>query len=300
MIVPMQKHAALVKRVYKHYGVAGRHHLPWRKTKNPYYILVSECMLQQTQVDRVVPKYLLFIKIFPTLELLAAAPLSRVLRLWSGLGYNRRAKYLHRAAKIIIDTYSKKERGMLFKNPELLEALPGVGHYTARAVAAFATNAPVVFIETNIRTVFFANIHSSKDAIFGTVDNSGSKISDRELLPHVEDALKTALSLGIAPKDWYAALMDYGAHLKARGAKLNARSAHYSKQSKFRGSLRQLRGSLLRALLKKPLSLQQLTETCIGKQKTPLFTEAQVVQELARLQKEGLVAQRRGRFSLPD
>lgn len=299
MIAPMQKHTALVKKVYAHYRNHGRHHLPWRKTKNPYYILISELMLQQTQVDRVVPKYLLFIKTFPTLEALAAAPLSSVLLSWSGLGYNRRAQFLHKAAKQIAHTFSGKERRELFKNPELLEALPGVGHYTARAVAAFAANAPVVFVETNIRTVFFAAIHSSKGRTFGTVDNSAGKISDRELLPHVASALETALSLGIAPKDWYAALMDYGAYLKASGVKLNAQSAHYAKQSKFAGSLRQLRGSLLRALLDKQLSLRQLTEACSA-QSAPLFTEKQISHALARLQKEGLIMQRRGRLCLPD
>src|SRR3989344_7710205 len=128
-----------------------RPHLPWRKTKDPYKILVSEVMLQQTQVDRVIPFYNRFVKKYPTARALARAKLRDVLKEWNGLGYNRRAKFLHEAAKQL-------GKSDFPKTAEEIENLPGVGHYTARAVAAFAFNKPEVFIETNIRTVFFYHL----------------------------------------------------------------------------------------------------------------------------------------------
>src|SRR3989344_4049668 len=137
------------KEVWKYWKKNGRHGLAWRKTKNPYKILVSEVMLQQTQVPRVIPKYKEFLKVFPTLRVLAKAPLANVLRVWSGLGYNRRAKFLHDAAKEVV----LKHAGNMPRDIDALLALPGVGEYTAKAVRIFAFNEPEVLIETNIRTV---------------------------------------------------------------------------------------------------------------------------------------------------
>ena len=204
-------------------------------TRDPYKILVSEVMLQQTQVARVIPFYTAFIKKYRTPKALAKAPLSDVLRAWQGLGYNRRGKFLHEAAKQI------SESGWDGK-------LPGVGPYTRAAVEAFAHNKPTVFIETNIRTVF---IHSN------ILKNVGInlKISDKELLPLVEKALKQSK---MQPRDFYAALMDYGSYLKSQGVKLNARSKHYTKQSKFEGSRRQKRAALLRKLLAEGASQAEL------------------------------------------
>jgi A/G-specific adenine glycosylase len=117
--------------------------LPWRKTRDPYAILVSEVMLQQTQVERVVPRYLAWLERWPTVEALAAAPARDVIRAWQGLGYNRRAVSLHRAAQHVAS------RGW----PDDLTDLPGVGRYTADAVAAFAFGEPVLPEDTNVRRV---------------------------------------------------------------------------------------------------------------------------------------------------
>lgn len=239
----MQKVEVLLDTVLSHYHTNGRAHLPWRQTKNPYRILVSEVMLQQTQVDRVLPKYKLFVKKFPTVSVLAQAPLSEVLLVWSGLGYNRRAKMLHNAAKMVTS-----ERGGVFpKTAPELEALPGVGPYTARAVAIFAFNKPEVCIETNIRTVF-THVYFPKKKI----------VSDKEILPLIEKTLARALQRGIRPKDFYAALMDYGSYLKKNGVRVNSKSKHYAKQSKFEGSARQKRAAKLRARLKAGASDEEL------------------------------------------
>ena len=241
--------------------------MPWRKTRDPYKILVSELMLQQTQVDRVVPFYNKFIKRFPTAKKLAGAKLSSVLKAWQGLGYNRRAKYLHEAAKIIAREGFTGQK------------LPGVGPYTRGAVLAFAFNKPEVFIETNIRTVIF--YHSN------ILQNT--RMTDAELLPVVEELLKKSK---MRPREFYAALMDYGAHLKKQGVKLNSYSKHYVKQSKFEGSARQLRGAILRELLKKPATLSLLTLKLRSGQakKFSPRTRGEVERELVRLKKDGLVS----------
>src|SRR3989344_3811274 len=212
------------KVVWAYHKKHGRHALPWRKTKDPYKILVSEVMLQQTQVDRVIPFYKTFIKKFPTAKRLASVPLSPVLQAWQGLGYNRRAKMLQEAAK---EMSSRK-----ITTVSDLETLPGVGSYTARAVAAFSYNENVVFIETNIRTAVIHHFFAKK-----------KKVSDAE----IEKILQKALPKGKSG-EWYSALMDYGAYLKRSGISHNARSRQYMKQSKFSGSLREARGAILREL----------------------------------------------------
>jgi A/G-specific adenine glycosylase len=123
--------------------------LPWRRTRDPYCILVSEIMLQQTQVDRVIPRYHAFLERFPTLEALAAAPLSDVIREWAGLGYNRRAVNLQRAARAVLETHG----GRFPRDVAALRALPGIGAYTSGAVACFAFEQDVAFMDTNIRRV---------------------------------------------------------------------------------------------------------------------------------------------------
>ena len=151
------------KIVLCHYKKHGRHHLPWRKTKNPYRILVSEIMLQQTPVDRVLPKYQEFLKQFPSIKKLAAASLGDVLRAWQGLGYNRRAKYLHQCAAVII----YDNGGIWPRTVNELQALPGIGPYTAGAVMAFAYNQPIPIIETNIRTVYLHHFFSGCAKCYG-------------------------------------------------------------------------------------------------------------------------------------
>ena len=216
------------RRVRALYNSSGRHVLPWRRVRSPYRILVSEIMLQQTQVARVIPKYRAFLREFPTVHSLARAPLARVLALWSGLGYNRRAKSLHDAAKAIVE----KHGGKVPRSYRELIALPGVGEYTAKAVRIFAWNEPEVLVETNIRTAFLHHFYQGR-----------SLVKDGDILAVAADA-----AMEQSPREWHWALMDYGAYLKASGVRLNARSAHYTKQSKFEGSLRQIRGAILRAL----------------------------------------------------
>ncbi len=126
-----------------------RRDLPWRQTTDPYAILVSEIMLQQTQVERVVPKYQAFLKRFPSLRALARSQQADVIRAWAGLGYNRRARYLHQLARVVI----MHQRGALPQSPQALQALPGIGPYTAAAVACFAFGAPVALVDVNVRRV---------------------------------------------------------------------------------------------------------------------------------------------------
>ncbi len=213
--------------VNAYYQSRGRHSLLWRKTKNPYKILVSEMMLQQTQVDRVIPKYAAFIKQFPNLASLAKARQADVLRAWQGLGYNRRALFLHRLA-LATKSIPNAHKDLL--------ALPGIGTYTAAAIEVFAFNQPVTLIETNVRTVFLH--HFFKDA---------HSVSDADILPFIAQTVDHS-----HPREWYWALMDYGSFLKKEMGNANVRSKHYTKQSKFAGSDRQLRGQVLRALLDGP------------------------------------------------
>ncbi|MCA9366243.1 A/G-specific adenine glycosylase, partial [Candidatus Kaiserbacteria bacterium] len=138
------------KQVWDHYRAHGRHTLPWRTHITPYRILVSELMLQQTQVDRVVPKFTAFIKKWPTVSAVSKATLGEVLRMWQGLGYNRRAKHLHECAKIIMEAHS----GRFPKDQQTLQTLSGIGPYTAAAIMNFAYEIPTALIETNVRTVF--------------------------------------------------------------------------------------------------------------------------------------------------
>lgn len=234
----------MLRELKSFYRKSGRANLPWRKTKDPYKILVSELMLQQTQVSRVIPKYESFLKKFPNVKTLAKASLSDVLKEWQGLGYNRRAKFLHQTAKIITGDY----KGKFPKDVEKIEALPGIGHYTARAILTFAFNNPEVFIETNIRTVFTHRYFKQGSTLLG-------QVSDKEIFPLIERDLKKSK---MEPRDFYAALMDYGSHLKANGIRINNKSKHYVKQSKFEGSTRQKRSALLRDALKKGVSEKKL------------------------------------------
>lgn len=223
------------ENIWAHFREHGRS-LPWRNIEDPYRVLVSEIMLQQTQVERVLSKYQLFISAFPDLASLAEAHLSRVLELWQGLGYNRRAKALQQTARKVIDDYS----GTLPDCQDILKTLPGIGDATAGAIVAFAFRKPVVFIETNIRRVF---IHS----FFPECES----VRDNQILPLVELTLDTCRI-----REWYYALMDYGVMLKQTISNPNRRSAHYSVQSSFQGSDRQIRGNILKLLVKN----QQLSE----------------------------------------
>ncbi len=212
-------------RWYESYG---RHDLPWRHTDDPYRILVSEMMLQQTQVPRVIPKYHAFLERFPDVATLAASELPAVIALWQGLGYNRRAKFLHTAAQQIVERHD----GCLPQSEEELLELYGIGPYTASAIQTFAFNIPVMVIETNVRTVFIHHFFPET-----------TEVPDHELEPLIaavvpEDAART----------WYSALMDYGTVIKSEIGNVSQRSGMYQKQSPFEGSKRQVRGSVLRIL----------------------------------------------------
>jgi A/G-specific adenine glycosylase len=231
--------AEFQKMIWSFYKEQGRHDLPWRQTTDPYKILVSEVMLQQTQVDRVVPKYKAFLQQFPALKALAKAPLNEVLLAWSGLGYNRRALYLQKTAQTLTEGY----KGRFPKDAETLETLPGIGPYTARAVATFSQDVPYIFIETNIRRVFIHEFFP---------DNK--EVSDKDIIPLIEKSLLKNKS----PREWYWALMDYGSHIKSTVKNPNQRSVHYVKQSKFKGSVRELRGEFLRVCSEGKISKQKL------------------------------------------
>lgn len=262
--------------VWKHYKEHGRHELPWRKTRDPYRILVSEIMLQQTQVERVIPYYKVFLKKFPSVRALARAPLSAVLIGWQGLGYNRRAKMLHMAGKAIVNQRRFPD------TPEALEALPGIGPYTARAVCAFAYNQDVVFIETNIRTVILHHFFPRRNpSIYGGV-------SDEEIARVLKDVFPKGRS-----REWYSALMDYGAHLKRSGVRLHAKAKGYVKQSTFMGSARQARGAILKELAKGNATKRRL----LG-----LFGDDRIDQltiQLGVLLKEEMVEKKGTRYRLP-
>lgn len=258
--------------VWRHYRLHGRRNLPWRKNTNPYRILVSEIMLQQTQVERVAPLYETFVRAFPTARKLACTPLSEVLKSWQGLGYNRRAKMLHAAAKRIAE-------GRFPRTVPELEALPGVGQYTARAIAAFAYNQDVILVETNIRTAILHHFFPGKE-----------KVSDKA----VERILEELLPKGKA-REWYSALMDYGAYLKRSGISHNARSVRYARQSTFSGSLRQARGAVLRELSRGDASRTRLL-SLLGSAR-----RKQVAQALDALCREGMVHSAEGSaYALAD
>lgn len=232
---------------------------PWRETCDPYEILVSELMLQQTQTERVVPKYLNWLQEFPTAQALAQAPFSQVLAAWSGLGYNRRAGYLQEACRQVVEELG----GVFPSSARELEKLRGVGPYTARAVATFAFNKPEVFIETNIRSVYLFlffprdNFPSGQEGDHKEADEASHpvKVADSSLMPLIEVTLYHE-----DPRSWYYALMDYGARLKKSTANPNRRSLHYSRQSKFQGSLRQARGAIVRSLAQTQGNILSLKE----------------------------------------
>ena len=218
----------LFRRRLMHFYASFGRDLPWRRTTDPYRILVSEFMLQQTQVGRVLVKYQGFLARFPDVGTLAGATSREVLGAWQGLGYNRRALALHATARRIVREFD----GNIPLEPDVLDSFPGIGAATAGAVVVFSTNRPVVFIETNIRRVY---IH----LFFSGV----TSVHDREIEPILAKTL-----MRDRPRDFYYAVMDYGSLLRGPGNP-NTRSAAYSRQGPFHGSDRQVRGEILRRLL---------------------------------------------------
>ena len=265
------------RRVSRWYSGQGRD-LPWRRTRDPYAVLVSEVMLQQTQVSRVVPAYRAFLSRFPTVRALARASLGDVLRAWSGLGYNRRARDLHRAAR--------SSRGRLPTSVDGLDALPGIGAYTAGAVACFAHRRRVAFADTNVRRVlgrvFLGRVATEREAV----------AIDRELLPR--DAAR-----------WHHALMDIGAVFcrarsprcddcplapacRGRGSRGDAARRH---QSTFATSDRRIRGWIVALLADRDAMTPRALEDAIADERVPRI--------IAALERDGLVERRAGRIGLP-
>lgn len=247
--------------------------LPWRDTRDAYAVMLSEVMLQQTQVARVLGRWEAWIESFPTPAVLAAAPLPPVLEQWQGMGYNRRAVNFKRAMQVVVDEFD----GAVPSGLEELLSLPGVGPATAAGVRAFAFDLPGVYLETNVRAVFIHELFPERDGV-----------SDSELRPLVE-----ATCPGRDVRGWYYALLDYGAHLKKTLPNPSRRSKHHTRQSKFEGSHRQKRAFLLRRVLEAPATLAQLAgdlnaaELAAGRER---LDAEQVETILNELQAEGFVA----------
>lgn len=217
--------AALVRRE----GARLYRDFPWRNVDDAYAVLVSEVMLQQTQVKRVLGRWERFLEKFPTPDALAAASTSDVVGEWQGLGYNRRALALKRACEICSQDFG----GKLPETVDELMALPGIGPATAAGVVAFAYNKRAMYLETNVRTVFLHEVFPDEEGI-----------RDKQLEPLVR-----ATCPADNPRSWYYALLDYGAHLKTTFGNASRRSAHYTRQSTFEGSRRQKRAEVVRIVL---------------------------------------------------
>lgn len=264
-------------RIWAHYRRHGRQ-MPWRETRDPYRILVSEIMLQQTQVERVRAKYEEFLTLFPDVATLDRAPRDRVLAAWQGLGYNRRALALKKTARLLLTEHG----GRIPDNPTVLATFPGIGAATAAAICAFAFNAPVVFVETNIRRVFIHEFFPRRD-----------RVADSELLPLIASALDRRRS-----RQWYQALMDYGSALAARVPNPNLRSRSYRRQSGFEGSDRQVRGALVRALLRNGATTTGVLAQALGVDLKRVRRLLVVLESEGFVQRDGRrvrIAQRDGR-----
>lgn len=234
--------------------------LPWRGVRDPYAVLVSEVMLQQTQAERVIPKYEAFLAAFPTLRDLAAAEPAAVIRLWAGMGYNRRAVHLHALARRV----AEERGGRLPETAAELRRLPGVGPYTAAAVACFAFGERVAMLDTNVHRVLSRVVN-------------GVSAPSRAAVALLGEALLPADDSPISPSDWHQALMDVGAtvcdarrpdcprcpflaccaaapFLRPPGDAALARASipYAPPQSKFHGSARYFRGRVVDFLRAQP------------------------------------------------
>lgn len=264
--------AAFLETLWAYYAAAGRGSLPWRLPDtdgsfDPYKIMVSELMLQQTQVTRVIPKYEAFLQSFPTAKALADSSLGEVLRAWQGLGYNRRAKFLWQTAQIV-DNLNHFPHTL-----EELVKLPGIGKNTAGAILAYAFNQPTLFVETNVRTVYIHHFFAER-----------MEVSDKDILDLLGQTLDHEHS-----REFYWALMDYGSHLKATVGNPNKASKHYTKQSTFHGSRRQIRGQVLRLLGDGAKTATELEQ---------VIPDERLAGVLAELIAEQLIVQKHKRYSL--
>lgn len=258
--------------------------LPWRNTHDPYGILLSEVMLQQTQVKRVLGRWEEWLDAFPTVRDLAAAPLPPVLELWQGMGYNRRALNLKRCAEEVVTRHD----GVIPSDKGELLALPGVGPSTSAGVRVFAFMQPDVYVETNVRAVFIHELFPEHESV-----------SDKELVPLVEATCPQDTSV----RDWYYALLDYGAHLKRTLPNPTRKSKQYKRQSSFEGSHRQKRAYLLRRIIEQELTAEELARDLAqaesaAKRPEPTPEEARAI--LEELEREGFVTCQDGLWSCAE
>ncbi len=235
----------------------------------PYRVLVSEYMLQQTQVPRVIGKFRTFLRMFPTFRKLAFAKPVTVLAAWQGLGYNRRALLLRRCAQIVV----RQHRGSLPRDPKVLQGFPGIGPYTAAAIAVFAYDVPHPLIETNVRRVYLHHFFPGR-----------RNVPDAAIAPLVARDVRAAPSARV----WFSALMDYGTWLASQIINPNRQSRHYARQSPFQGSVRQLRGQVVRLLLQGPRTNIQIASA--------FGDDQRLANVLAGLQREGFVVHTKNRY----
>lgn len=261
------------KAIIWDYYAQNKRVFPWRETIDPYRIFISEVMLQQTQTYRVLPKYQAFIQELPDFLTLVHAPFSKVLSLWSGLGYNRRAMYLQKSAQRIVEEF----KGIVPSDPDVLVTFPGIGKATAASIIVFSYNIPLVFIETNIRRVFIHFFFKDQE-----------KIHDKEIMLLVKETLDLS-----NPREWYYALMDYGAMLGKMVFNPNIKSVHYARQSKFEGSIRQVRGQILRVLLSYP----KINKTVL---QDKISADDRFDQAFEQLLKEGLIRKIKNKIELAE
>jgi A/G-specific adenine glycosylase len=234
--IPNEKIKRFQKKVLSFYE-KNKRDLPWRTTTDPYKILLSELMLQQTQVKRVIFYYQKWIAKWPTIDALASASLPEVLQMWMGLGYNTRAVNLHSTVRTIVSEFKSD----VIKAMKQYKELPGIGRYTSQAVQIFSSNADLVTVDTNIRRILINEF------------NLPTKVADTELW----DLAEKCLPLGKS-RDWHNALMDYGSlHLTAQKTGIKPKT----QQSRFEGSNRQIRAKILRCLLQKSMSLTEFENT---------------------------------------
>ncbi|NBK22887.1 MAG: DNA repair protein [Spirochaetia bacterium] len=247
----------------------------WRRTSDPYQVLVSEVMLQQTQTGRVVPKYESFLSQWPDFPSLAEASTESLLSVWKGLGYNRRALNLRKSARM-----TEAWDWTIPNDKVLIESLPGVGKATSAAIRSFCFGQKSVYLETNIRRVLLSTFYPEVEEV---------KDKDLELLLYELSLINEDM------KSWYYALMDYGVLLKALFPNANRRSAHYTKQKKFENSNRQIRGQLIHLLTDTGSK-----ELSVIYDLLPYFEDERILNSLEQLTKEGFVQEKEGVYGLRE
>lgn len=250
--------------------------LPWRKTREPYNIMISEIMSQQTQIPRVVQKYQEWLEAFPTIQDLAQAPVAKVLTHWSGLGYNRRALYLQKAAQAIVSDFD----GIFPQDVATLQTLPGIGEYTASAISCFAFDKQIVVIDTNIRKVIITQFLIDSEEVGGKNEMKIIREIAEQLLPH-----------GRA-YEWNQALMDYA------GSVLRKEKITIPKQSKFKDSDRYYRGQILKLLLQKQ-SITPLELHDHFNKKEQIINQDRLKKIISSLEKDNLIQSSKSRLKIP-